>query len=103
MSRPALADVADGVEQLADLLRADLLRAGPVRAGPVRAGPAGVGPFRAVRTEAVQRGQRPIRPGHLQVGHRDQVVKAEQLEEDAVPVRAAQRAGEPLPGLAERL
>src|SRR6185437_4996337 len=77
----ALADVAHGVEQVAGLL--------------------GTGQG-AVGAEPAQRRQRLVGPGHLQVGHRDQVIQAEQLEEDAGPVRAAQRAGEPLLGLTVR-
>src|SRR5213083_2197766 len=77
-----LADVADGVEQIAGLL--------------------GTGQG-AVAAEPPQRRQRLVGPGHLQVGHRDQMIQAEQLEEDAGPVRAAQRAGETLFGLPERL
>src|SRR4029078_6502975 len=71
----SLADVADGVEQVAGLL--------------------GTGQG-AVGAEPAQRRQRLVRPGRLPAGHCDQVIQAEQLEEDAGPVRAAQRAGEPL-------
>src|SRR2546421_11992125 len=78
----SLADVADGVEEVAGLL--------------------GTGQG-AVGAEPAQRPQRLVGPGHLQVGHRDQVIQAEQLEEDTGPVRAAQRTGESLLGLPERL
>src|SRR4029078_13735712 len=67
----SLADVADGVEQVAGLL--------------------GTGQG-AVGTEPAQRRQRRVGPGHLQVGHRDQVIQAEQRRRRWPGTAPSQRA-----------